>query len=47
MREMYARAAEQGVEIDSISALQVALGWRIYFARGSERNIKADPDGGH
>ena len=40
MREMYARAAEQGVEIDSISALQVALGWRIYFARGSERNIK-------
>ena len=40
MKEMYARAAEQGVEIDSISALQVALGWRIYFARGSERNIK-------
>ena len=40
MREMYKRAAEQGVEIDSISALQVALGWRIYFARGSERNIK-------
>ena len=37
---MYKRAAEQGVEIDSISALQVALGWRIYFARGSERNIK-------
>ena len=40
MREMYIRAAEQGVEIDSISALQVALGWQIYFARGSERNIK-------
>ena len=40
MREMYARAAEQGVEIDSISALQVALGWQIYFAKGSERNIK-------
>jgi len=40
MKEMYARAAEQGVEIDSISALQVALGWQIYFARGSERNIK-------
>ena len=40
MREMYKRAAEQGVEIDSISALQVALGWQIYFARGSERNIK-------
>lgn len=40
MREMYARAAEQGVEIDSISALQVALGWEIHFAKGSERNIK-------
>lgn len=40
MREMYARAAEQGVEIDSISALQVALGWNIFFAKGSERNIK-------
>ena len=40
MREMYKRAAEQGVEIDSISALQVALGWQIYFAKGSERNIK-------
>ncbi len=40
MREMYARAAEQGLEIDSISALQVALGWQIYFAKGSERNIK-------
>nr|WP_269453577.1 hypothetical protein [Selenomonas ruminantium] len=37
---MHARAAEQGVEIDSISALQVALGWQIYFAKGSERNIK-------
>ena len=22
------------------SALQVALGWQIYFAKGSERNIK-------
>lgn len=40
MREMYARAAEQGVQIDSISALQVALGWQIHFAKGSERNIK-------
>ena len=40
MREMYARAEEQGVEIDSISALQVALGWEIHFAKGSERNIK-------
>ena len=40
MQEMYKRAAEQGVEIDYISALQVALGWQIYFAKGSERNIK-------
>ena len=34
MREMYARAAEQGVEIDSISALQVALGGRSILLRG-------------
>ena len=24
----------------AFSALQVALGWQIYFAKGSERNIK-------
>ena len=40
MREMYARAEEQGLQIDSISELQVALGWPVHFARGSERNIK-------
>ena len=40
MREMYARALAQGVKIDSISALQAALGWEIHFAKGSERNIK-------
>ena len=40
MREMYAKAAEQGLQIDSISELQVALGWEIHFAKGSERNIK-------
>ena len=40
MREMYALADEKGIELDSISALQSALGWRIFFAKGSERNIK-------
>ena len=40
MREMYAKASEQGLQIDSISELQVALGWEIHFAQGSERNIK-------
>jgi len=40
MREMYARADAQGLELDSISALQNALGWEIHFAQGSERNIK-------
>ena len=28
------------MEINPISALQVALGWQIYFARGGEKNIK-------
>ena len=40
MREMYGLARRKGIELDSISALQSALGWRIYFAKGSERNIK-------
>lgn len=40
MRKMYAMAAERRLEIDSISALQVALGWEIHFAKGSKRNIK-------
>lgn len=40
MREMYAAADEKGIRLDSISALQNALGWSIHFAKGSERNIK-------
>ena len=40
LREMYARADAQGLELDSISARQNALGWEIHFAQGSERNIK-------
>lgn len=40
MREMYALAEEKGIENDSISALQIELGWEIHFAKGSERNIK-------
>lgn len=40
MREMYAKADAVGVQNDSISALQNALGWAIHFAKGSEQNIK-------
>ena len=40
MREMYARADERGVQLDSISALQNALGWDIHFAKGDRINIK-------
>ena len=40
MREMYAAADARGIRMDSISAMQNALGWNIHFARGSERNIK-------
>ena len=40
MREMYAAADEKGVANDSISALQIELGWPIHFAKGSVRNIK-------
>ena len=40
MREMYKAAEEKNIKLDSISALQIALGWRVYFAKGSERNIK-------
>ncbi|MBR3457611.1 MAG: 2-C-methyl-D-erythritol 4-phosphate cytidylyltransferase [Selenomonadaceae bacterium] len=40
MREMYAAADERGIRMDSISAMQNALGWNIHFAKGSERNIK-------
>jgi 2-C-methyl-D-erythritol 4-phosphate cytidylyltransferase len=40
MRELYLAAEKQGLKIDSISALQVALGWDIHFARGDEKNIK-------
>ena len=40
MREMYALAEQKGLQMDSISALQIALGMEIHFAQGSERNIK-------
>ncbi|WP_026766434.1 IspD/TarI family cytidylyltransferase [Selenomonas ruminantium] len=40
MREMYAAADARGIRMDSISAMQSALGWNIHFAKGSERNIK-------
>ena len=40
MLEMYAFAEKNGIKNDSISALQVELGWPIHFAHGSERNIK-------
>lgn len=40
MREMYKAADERGIRMDSISAMQSALGWNIHFAKGSERNIK-------
>lgn len=40
MREMYAMADLRGIRLDSISAMQNALGWNIHFAKGSERNIK-------
>ena len=40
MREMYTAADQRGICMDSISAMQNALGWNIHFAKGSERNIK-------
>ena len=40
MREMYAASDARGIRMDSISAMQNALGWNIHFAKGSERNIK-------
>ena len=40
MREMYRLADERQIFSDSISALQLALGWKIHFAQGSSQNIK-------
>lgn len=40
MKAMYRAADAQGITSDSISALQAALGWPIYFAPGDELNIK-------
>lgn len=40
VREMYRAADEKKIYDDSISALQIALGWKVYFAKGSEQNIK-------
>lgn len=39
-REMYALADARGVQDDSISALQVKLGFLVHFARGAAENIK-------
>lgn len=39
-REMYALADEKQKFMDSISAMQIALGWEVHFAKGSEWNIK-------
>lgn len=40
MREMYLAADKKGIKDDSVSALQIKLGWSVHFARGAERNIK-------
>lgn len=40
MREMYAKADARGIQLDSISALQSALGWKIHFAKGDRINLK-------
>lgn len=40
MREMYLAADKNVIKDDSVSALQVKLGWSVHFAKGSERNIK-------
>ena len=40
MREMYAGADARGVQLDSISALQSALGWAVHFAKGDQVNLK-------
>lgn len=40
MKEMYQKAEKENLQNDSISALQIALGWDVYFACGSERNLK-------
>ena len=40
MRDMYRAADKKKIHDDSISALQIALGWKVYFAKGAEQNIK-------
>lgn len=40
MREAYAAANVKNIRLDSISALQIALGFKVYFAKGSKFNIK-------
>lgn len=40
MRQMYMEAKEKDICIDSISELQVALGMKVSFAQGDEKNIK-------
>lgn len=37
---MYREAEARGVTIDSISELQIALGKKVHFAQGEEKNIK-------
>ena len=40
MKEMYAASDKKNIRLDSISALQTALGYKVHFAEGSELNIK-------
>lgn len=40
VKEMYDKVDELGIESDTIQGLQIALGWDIYFSKGSNVNIK-------
>lgn len=40
MQEMYREAEQKNVRIDSITAMQVALGKKVHFSKGAEKNIK-------
>ena len=39
-QEMYAAADVKGIRMDSVSAMQLELGWEVCFAKGAEQNIK-------
>lgn len=40
IHDMYIKADARNIQNDSISALQNAIGWKIYFAKGEKSNIK-------